>query len=148
MYCCCSKCIVQLLFEADYKYAYRPAPSGAADAGTAERPLRTIRSCLHILPTNAHRTGRNVDHLAGFAEKPTEKPTERCSVSVSVFFGFFKKRPKPTDFLVRNRKTDREISTFGSQSCVTWCYVWFELRQRIISSGRHAFLCLFIFTGR
>ena len=77
------------MFAADFKYVYRPVPSGAADAGTAGRPLHTIRLCLHIMPTNAHRSRRNADHLAGFAEKPTEKPTERCSVSVSVFFGFF-----------------------------------------------------------
>ena len=84
---------------------YRPVPSGAADAGTAGRPLHTIRSCLHIMPTTAHRTRRNVDHLAGFAEKPTEKPTERFSVSVSFFFGFFKKTTEP-------------FSTFGLQPCL------------------------------
>ena len=92
---------------------YRPVPSGAADAGTGGRPRHTIRSCLHIMPTNAHRTRGNVDHSAGFAEKPTEKPTEKRSVSVSFFFAFFfKTRPKPTDVLVRNRKTNRAIFYF------------------------------------
>ena len=37
--------------------------------------------------------------LAGFAEKPTEKPTEICSDSVSFLFGFFKKKPTETDRL-------------------------------------------------
>ena len=62
------------------------------------------------MPTHAHRTRQNDDHLPGFAEKLTEKPTEKCSVSVSFFTK--KKRPKPTDFLLRNRKTDRAISYF------------------------------------
>ena len=80
---------------------YRPVPSGAADAGTAGRPFHTIRSCLHIMPTNAHRTRRNVDRLAGFAEKPTEKPTERCSVGVSF------KKPTETDRLFGEKPKKR-----------------------------------------
>ena len=63
-------------------------------------------------------TRRNVDHWAGFVEKPTEKPTEKCWVSVSVFSFSFSKPTKLTDFFVRNRKTDQAISTFGSQPCV------------------------------
>ena len=34
------------------------------------------------------------------------------------------------------------------QAVVSQCYVWVELRQHIFSRGRHAFLCVFIFTGR
>ena len=57
---------------------------------------------------DTHRTRRNDDILAGFAEK-----TEKYSVSVSFFFGLTPPpRPKPTDFLVRNRKTDRAIFYF------------------------------------
>ena len=106
------------LFAAGYTYVYRPVPSGAADVGTAGRPRQTTRSCHYIMPTHAHRTRRNVDHWAGFVEKPTEKPTEKCWVSVSVFSFSFSKPTKLTDFFVRNRKTDQAISTFGSQPCV------------------------------
>ena len=61
--------------------------------------------CQHM---DTHRTRRNDDILAGFAEK-----TEKYSVSVSFFFGLTPPpRPKPTDFLVRNRKTDRAIFYF------------------------------------
>ena len=62
------------------------------------------------MPTHAHRTLRNTDHLIGFDEKPTEKPTEKSSVSVSVLFGL--NRPKPTDVLGKNRKTDRATFHF------------------------------------
>ena len=58
----------------------------------------------------AHRTLRNVDYLADSAKKPTEKPTDKCSVRFRFGFGFGKKqkkRPKPTDFSVKKRKTDR-----------------------------------------
>ena len=62
------------------------------------------------MPTNAHRTRPNVDHLAGFAEKPTkkptEKPTERCSVSVSVFSGSSKKTTE-TDRLFGGKPKNR-----------------------------------------
>ena len=34
------------------------------------------------------------------------------------------------------------------QAVVSQAYVWVELRQHIFSSGRHAFFCLFTFTGR
>ena len=35
------------------------------------------------------------------------------------------------------------------QAVVSQCYVWVERRrQHTFSSGRHAFFCLFIFTGR
>ena len=105
----CSYCLLQIIST-----CIGPLPSGAADAGTAGRPLHTIRSCLHIMPANAHRTRRNVDHLAGFAEKPTE----RLFGFGFVFFRFLlKNRPKPTDFLVRNRKPTEPFSTFGSQPC-------------------------------
>ena len=107
----CSYCLLQIIST-----CIGPLPSGAADAGTAGRPLHTIRSCLHITTTNAHRTRRNVDDLAGFAEKLTEKPTERCSVSVSIFFGFFSKtdRNRPT-FWWETEKTPRAIFYFRSQ---------------------------------
>ena len=71
----------------------------------AGRPLDTIRSC-HIMPTHAHRTLRNTDHSVGLEEKPTEK----CSVSASFYLDFI--RPKPTDFLDKNRKTDRATFQF------------------------------------
>ena len=34
------------------------------------------------------------------------------------------------------------------QAIVSQYYVWVELKQHLFSSGRHAFLCLFILTGR
>ena len=75
---------------------------------TAGRPLHTIRSCLHIVQTKAHRTRRNVDHLAGFAEKPTEKPTERRSVSVSFFFfSVSLKKTTETDRLLGEKPKNR-----------------------------------------
>ena len=62
-----------------------------------------------MIPTHAHWILWNVDFLDGF----TEKPTEKRSVSVSVFFRFrFQNRPKPTDVLVKNGKTDRAIFHF------------------------------------
>ena len=63
----------------------------------------------HVIPTHADWILWNVDFLDGF----TEKPTEKRSVSVSVFFRFrFQNRPKPTDVLVKNGKTDRAIFHF------------------------------------
>ena len=74
---------------------------------TAGRPLDTIRSC-HIMPTHAHRTVRNTDHLAGLDEKSAEK----CSSSVVFSFSFIKK-PTETDQLFReNGKTDRATFHF------------------------------------
>ena len=62
------------------------------------------------MPTHAHRTLRNTDLLIWFDEKPTEKPTEKYSVSVSVLFGL--NRPKPTDVWGKNKKTDRAMFHF------------------------------------
>ena len=39
-------------------------------------------------------------YIAGF----TEKPTDKCSVSVSVFWGGGVKRPKPTDIFGEKSK--------------------------------------------
>lgn len=49
--------------------------------------------CCCSMRRYAYRTLRNVDHLAGFAEKATERPTDRdafgsVSVSVSVSIPF------------------------------------------------------------
>ena len=63
-----------------------------------------------MMPTHAHRTLRNTDHLIEFDEKPTEKPTEKYSVLVSILFGL--NRSKPTDVLGKNRKTDRATFHF------------------------------------
>ena len=125
---------------------YRPVPSGAADAGTAGRPLHTIRSCLRIMPTNAHRTRPNVDHSTGFAEKPTEKPIERCSISVSFFFRFF----RPSHFLL-------SVHNPGCMWCVM-CGVCCVLRavycalcvvcNTIINNGKRAAARLLQFNTR
>ena len=73
------------------KYVRWPVPSGAADAGTAGRPLHTIRSYVFTSCQQMHTEPvEMLTFLAGFAEKPTEKPTEICSDSVSFLFGFFK----------------------------------------------------------
>ena len=69
------------------------------------------------MPTHAHRTFPNNDHLIGFDEKPIEKPTEKCSVSVSVWSGL--NRTKPTDFLGKNRKTDRATFHFRFTTLTT-----------------------------
>ena len=82
-----------------------------ADAGTECRRAILFHTIIyHIMPTHAHRTLRNTDHMIGFDEKPTEKPTEKSSVLVSVLFG--SNRPKPIDVLGKNRKTDRATFHF------------------------------------
>ena len=50
-----------------------------------KRPRHLPNRLTTLMPTPAHRNLRTLDHLAGFTEKPTEKPTEECSVSVSFF---------------------------------------------------------------
>ena len=52
------------------------------------------------MPTHAHRTLRNNDHLIGFDEKPTEKN----SVSVSVLSGL---KPTETDRLFGEKTKNR-----------------------------------------
>ena len=69
------------------------------------------------MPTHAHRTLRNTDLLIWFDEKPTEKPTEKYSVSVSVLFCL--NRPKPTDVWGKTENPTEPLFTFGSQHC---CY--------------------------
>lgn len=74
-----------------------------------------------MTPTNAYRTVRNVDCVAGFAEKSSEK----CSVQLSVRFGsirfgfgyIFSNRPKLPDIFDKKqtKTTDRAIFMFGSQ---------------------------------
>ena len=89
-----------------------------------------------MIPTHVHWILWNVEFLAGFAEKPTEKPTEKRSVSVSVFFGFILKtdrnRPKPTDILVKNRKTDRAIFHFRFTTLVTSFIAQFATHQETL----------------
>ena len=48
------------------------------------------------MPTHAYRILRNTDHLIGFDEKPTEKPTEKCLV---MKFGFVRFRQTEMDLL-------------------------------------------------
>ena len=119
-YCCiCNYCLQQnnstLARQTDgprltYQYdnLCRPVPSGAADAGTAGGSFDTIHTIIcHIMPTHAHRTLRNTDHLIGFDEKPTEKPTEKPSVRFCRF------KPTETDRRFgENRKTDRAAFHF------------------------------------
>ena len=73
-----------------------------------------------MIPTHALWILWNVDFLAGFTEKPTEKlnekPTEKRSVSVSFFFGFVFKtdRNRPT-FWWKTEKPTEPFFIFGSQ---------------------------------
>lgn len=74
-------------------------------------------------PAHAHRTVRNPENLAGFADQPTETPTEKWSVSVPVSVSlcfspekpteidrcFRKKTEKPTE---RNSKSNRNTPGF------------------------------------
>ena len=60
---------------------------------------------------HVHGTLRNTDHLSSSDEKPAEKSTEKCSISVSFYFKTVpstdRNRPKPTDFSGKDRKIDR-----------------------------------------
>ena len=136
--CICNCCLLQNISTSDgppltYQYdsLSRLVPSGAADAGTAGRPFDIIRSCVTLCQhIYAHRTLRNTDHLIGLHEKPTEK----SSVSVSVLFGL--NRPKPTDVLGKNRKTDR--ATFHFRFTTLLCRTPASERRTYVST---------IFTG-
>ena len=80
-----NRCILfSYWFLQNYNYVYRPVPSGTADAGTGGRPLHTIRSCLQIVQTHAHRTRRNVDHLVGWSRREIDR-----EIDLEMFgFGF------------------------------------------------------------
>lgn len=56
--------------------------------------------------THEHLLLWNVGFLAGFTEKPADKPTEECSGSISFYFGFVLKQTETDRFLRENRKTD------------------------------------------
>ena len=76
--------------------------------------------------SNVHQTLPTFDRLAGFGEKPAEKPTDRCSVSgpffprfSPIFPVFFVTDRDRSTLSVKKINTDRAIFRFGSQSCTS-----------------------------
>lgn len=57
----------------------------------------------------------NINCLAGIMEKPAEKTTDKCSVSV--IFGLKSPRPKPTDILTKKKKRSSNFRSWFATRC-------------------------------
>ena len=96
----------QLLLAVGYTCVRIYQPSHRSSRRYGRRP--------HDIIIPSHRITRKVYHLAGFAEKPTEK----CSAWLPFGFGFtlWTDRNQPA-FSTETRNADRAIPIFASQHC-------------------------------
>lgn len=115
-----------------YGNRLKPAETDLTLSAKQKTKQKNDRNIFRVGSQNlhAHRILRNIDHFAGFAEKPTEEPIA-LSVRLQVrFFAVYrylyrkKTRQKPTNVIsTKKRKTYRDMLVFGSQHWLLWVSV-------------------------